>query len=311
MPPVAGGQNPGMRLGTYDDGDRRRAAVAVGDELVDADVAARRAGLTGADGWSSVRAIIAQPREDLARLEEAAAALARDGDRETVRAREATRLGPPVPDPQKIICIGLNYRAHAAEASLEEASVPTVFAKWANALVGEGAPIELREPYVDDLDYEAEVAVVIGRRVRDIAESDALDAIAGWMPLNDVSARGLQIQTSQWTAGKAMDGSAPCGPFLVLDDALREGGLELESRINGEQMQHAHTDAMIFPVAKLVAFVSSWATLEPGDIIATGTPEGVGMHRDPPRYLRDGDTVEIRVGSEVLRNPVVRVRPRG
>jgi 2-keto-4-pentenoate hydratase/2-oxohepta-3-ene-1,7-dioic acid hydratase in catechol pathway len=108
-----------------------------------------------------------------------------------------------------------------------------------------------------------------------------------------------------------MDGSAPCGRFLVVDDSLREAGLELETRINGERLQHAHTDAMIFPVARLVAFVSTWSTLEPGDIIATGTSEGVGMHRDPPRYLRDGDTVEIRVGWEVLRNPVVRVRREG
>jgi acylpyruvate hydrolase len=130
--------------------------------------------------------------------------------------------------------------------------------------------------------------------------------VAGWMPFNDVSARDLQTQTSQWTVGKSPDTFGPCGPFLVLDGALRDGPMELETRVNGEQVQHAHTDRMIFSAASLIAFLTQTMTLVPGDIIVTGTPEGVGAHRDPPRFLRDGDVVEVRVNDERLSNPVRR-----
>jgi 2-keto-4-pentenoate hydratase/2-oxohepta-3-ene-1,7-dioic acid hydratase in catechol pathway len=136
-------------------------------------------------------------------------------------------------------------------------------------------------------------------------ERQALAAVAGWMAFNDVSARDLQTQTSQWTVGKSPDTFGPCGPCLVLDDALRDGGLELQTRVNGELVQHAHTDQMIFSVARIVAFLSRTMTLVPGDIVVTGTPEGVGAHRSPARYLGDGDVVEITVGGERLSNPVV------
>jgi 2-keto-4-pentenoate hydratase/2-oxohepta-3-ene-1,7-dioic acid hydratase in catechol pathway len=126
------------------------------------------------------------------------------------------------------------------------------------------------------------------------------------MPFNDVSARDLQTQTSQWTVGKSPDTFGPCGPFLVLDDALRDGPLELETQVSGERVQHARTDQMIFSAAHLIAFLTKTMTLVPGDIIVTGTPEGVGAHRDPPRFLRDGDVVEVRVNDERLSNPVRR-----
>jgi acylpyruvate hydrolase len=132
--------------------------------------------------------------------------------------------------------------------------------------------------------------------------------VAGWMPFNDVSARDLQTQTSQWTVGKSPDTFGPCGPYLVLDDAMRDGGLEIETHVNGERVQHARSDRMIFSVARLIAFLTTFITLEPGDIIVTGTPEGVGAHRDPPRFLRDGDVVEVRVNDERLSNPVRRRR---
>jgi 2-keto-4-pentenoate hydratase/2-oxohepta-3-ene-1,7-dioic acid hydratase in catechol pathway len=211
-----------------------------------------------------------------------------------------------VPDPTKILCVGLNYRAHAAEASLEEPEVPLLFAKFPNVLIGSGAPIELPESNAERVDYEGEIAVVIGRRAYRLSEQDAHGAIAGWMPFNDVSARDLQMQTSQWTVGKSPDTFGPCGPHLVLDHALRDGGLEIETAVNGEQVQHAHTDQMIFSAARLIAFLTTFITLEPGDILVTGTPEGVGAHRDPPRFLRDGDVVEVRVGGERLSNPVRR-----
>jgi 2-keto-4-pentenoate hydratase/2-oxohepta-3-ene-1,7-dioic acid hydratase in catechol pathway len=294
-----------IRLVSYErDGQWAAALGAPGDRLVDAGAAARHAGLDGGVAWSSVRAIVAQDADSLAALHEAAGALAGDGD-DVVAAADA-RLGPPVPDPQKILCVGLNYRAHASEAALDEPTVPMVFAKFPNVLIGSGASIELPEGHGEKVDYEGEIAVVIGRRAYRRSEEDALDVVAGWMPFNDVSARDVQTLTSQWTVGKSPDTFGPCGPYLVLDDAIRDGGLEIETQVNGERVQHARSDRMIFSVAQLIAFLTTFITLEPGDIIVTGTPEGVGAHRDPPRFLRDGDVVEVRVNDERLTNPVHR-----
>jgi acylpyruvate hydrolase len=295
----------GMRLATYDRGGEWAAAVVVDGRLVDAAAAARRAGLDAGGSWASVRAILGQPADRLAALADGAEALAAQADPDVVLDAASARLGPPVPDPQKILCVGLNYRAHAAEASLDEPPVPLVFAKFPNVLIGSGAAIELPEAS-ERVDYEGEIAVVIGRPTYRVSEDEALDAVAGWMPFNDVSARDLQTQTSQWTVGKSPDTFGPCGPCLVLDGALRDGPMELETRVNGEQVQHAHTDRMIFSAASLIAFLTQTMTLVPGDIIVTGTPEGVGAHRDPPRFLRDGDVVEVRVNDERLSNPVRR-----
>ena len=290
-----------MRLATYEHAGAARPAVAVDDRLVDVAAAARRAGLEADPALRTVRGILAQRAAELPRLEEAATELADAGD---AVAADAVRFAPPVPDPEKILCVGLNYRAHASEASLDEPDVPLIFAKFPNTLIGAGAPIRLPAANADQVDYEGEVAVVIGRRARGLDEHEALDAVVGWMPFNDVSARDLQTQTSQWTVGKSPDTFGPCGPYLVLDDALRDGGLELQTRVNGELLQHAHTDEMIFSVARIVAFLSRTMTLVPGDIVVTGTPEGVGAHRTPARYLAAGDVVEITVGGERLVNPV-------
>jgi 2-keto-4-pentenoate hydratase/2-oxohepta-3-ene-1,7-dioic acid hydratase in catechol pathway len=290
-----------LRLATYERAGRWAAAVALpDDQLVDAEAAARRAGLDDGVAWSSVRAIVAEGPDRLAALGDAATALGADGDALAADAR----LGPPVPDPSKILCIGLNYRAHAAESKMDEPEVPIVFAKFPNVLIGSGSTIELPDRAGEHVDYEGEIAVVIGRRARAVSEDDAFSVIAGWMPFNDVSARDLQMQTPQWTVGKSPDTFGPCGPHLVLDHALGDGGLELETRVNGEVLQHAHTDQMIFSVSHLIAFLTGFITLEPGDIVVTGTPEGVGAARNPPRYLRDGDVVEVRVGAERLSNPV-------
>jgi acylpyruvate hydrolase len=296
-----------MRLTTYERGGEWVAAVVVADGLlVDAAAAARHAGLDGGGAWGSVRGILGQPADRLGALADGAEAVAAQADPEVVLDPASTRLGPPVPDPQKILCVGLNYRAHAAEASLDEPPVPLVFAKFPNVLIGSGAAIELPAGNGEHVDYEGEIAVVIGRAAYRVSEDEALDAVAGWMPFNDVSARDLQTQTSQWTVGKSPDTFGPCGPSLVLENAFRDGGLEIETRVNGEQVQHAHTDQMIFSAARLIAFLTQTMTLVPGDIIVTGTPEGVGAHRDPPRFLRDGDVVEVRVDDERLSNPVRR-----
>jgi acylpyruvate hydrolase len=294
-----------MRLATYERGGEWAAAVVVDGRLVDAAAAARHAGLDAGGSWASVRGILCQPADRLGALADGAEALAALADPDVVLDAASARLGPPVPDPQKILCVGLNYRAHAAEASLDEPPVPLVFAKFPNVLIGSGAAIEL--PAASErVDYEGEIAVVIGRPTYRVSEDEALEAVAGWMPFNDVSARDLQTQTSQWTVGKSPDTFGPCGPHLVLDGALRDGPMELETRVNGERVQHAHTDQMIFSAARLIAFLTQTMTLVPGDIIVTGTPEGVGAHRDPPRFLRDGDVVEVRVNDEHLSNPVRR-----
>ena len=221
----------------------------------------------------------------------------------------SVELGPPVPDPDKIICIGLNYADHANEAGLAQTKVPLFFAKFRNSLVGPSSPIVL--PRVSrEIDYEGELAVVIGKQCKDVSVSVALEYVAGYSVFNDVSARDLQIQTSQFMAGKALDTFAPMGPGIVLTTDIPDPQtLMLTTRVNGLVVQHASTATMIFSVARVIAFLSSLMTLEPGDIIATGTPSGVGFKRTPPLFLQDGDVVEVEVeGIGQLRNPVVGMR---
>jgi 2-keto-4-pentenoate hydratase/2-oxohepta-3-ene-1,7-dioic acid hydratase in catechol pathway len=214
-------------------------------------------------------------------------------------------LGPPVPDPDKVICIGLNYLEHAGEVDMELPAAPILFPKFRNSLIGTGAPVPV-PAITSQIDYEGELALVIGETCRDVREDAALSVIAGYMPFNDVSARDLQMKTSQWTAGKALDGFAPCGPALVTADEIDDvHDLELVTRLNGDEVQRASTSLMIFPVERLVAFITSLMTLEPGDIIATGTPSGVGFTRDPQLFMRDGDRVEVEIsGLGTLSNPV-------
>jgi 2-keto-4-pentenoate hydratase/2-oxohepta-3-ene-1,7-dioic acid hydratase in catechol pathway len=206
---------------------------------------------------------------------------------------EQVELGPPIPDPEKIVCIGLNYRSHAAEAGLDPPDAPTFFAKFRNSLVPQDAHVTLPAAS-EKVDYEAEVAFVIGRRARDVAEAEALDHVAGYMLLNDLSARDLQFATPQWMPGKVFDGSAPCGPALVTpDEAGPHDGIEVALTLNGETMQSASTADLIFSVPALVAHLSRLMTLEPGDIVSTGTPSGVGSVREPRVWLKDGDKVVV------------------
>jgi len=202
-------------------------------------------------------------------------------------------LLPPIPDPEKIVCIGLNYRAHAAEAGIEPPETPTFFAKFRNALAPPGATVPL--PAASrKVDFEAEVAFVVGRRAKEVSEDDALDHVAGYMLLNDLSARDLQFATPQWIPGKVFDGSAPCGPALVTaDEAGDPGAIEFALDLNGERMQEASTDDLIFSVPQLVAELSRLMTLEAGDVVATGTPSGVGSTRDPRVWLKPGDEITI------------------
>ena len=222
---------------------------------------------------------------------------------------DTLELGPPVPDPDKIICLGVNYREHAAEAQQELPAVPMFFAKFRNSLIGPTSPILLPRASTQ-VDYEGELAVIIGQRCKEVAEQDALQYVAGYTIMNDVSARDVQMQTSQWTAGKAVDTFAPMGPGIVLASSIpNPQTLTLTTRVNEQVVQHDTTANMVFSVASTIAFLSSLMTLEPGDIIATGTPSGVGFKRTPPLFLHDGDVVEVeieRIGR--IRNPVIRGR---
>jgi 2-keto-4-pentenoate hydratase/2-oxohepta-3-ene-1,7-dioic acid hydratase in catechol pathway len=209
--------------------------------------------------------------------------------------------------PQKIICVGLNYRDHAEEQGTELPKAPLLFAKWPNTLIGPGEAIVLPADS-QQVDYEAELGVVIDRRTRNVSERDALDAVRGYVCLNDVSARDLQFADKQWTRGKSPDTFCPVGPHLVGREQIDDPqALAIRCVLNGETMQDSSTSQMIFSVAEIIAYVSRTITLAPGDLIATGTPAGVGVFRDPKVLLKDGDEVTVEVeGVGALTNPVKR-----
>jgi acylpyruvate hydrolase len=203
------------------------------------------------------------------------------------------QLLAPVPNPGKLICIGLNYRDHAAEAEMAAPAEPVVFAKLANTVNGPYSPIRMPRGS-EQIDYEGELGVVLGKTCKGVKEADALDYVAGYLAVNDVSARDVQHRNGQWVLGKSPDGFAPMGPALVTADEVGDPQqLDLRTRIGNEVVQSANTREMIFPVAHLISFISEFVTLEPGDVIATGTPSGVGGAQEPPRWLRAGETVRV------------------
>jgi len=280
-----------VRLVTYRETGEPRAGVLVGEEVValsDLDAPAQ-----------SVRGVLAAL--DAAGLAELGR---RAADTPGRLALSDVHLLAPVPDPEKIICLGLNYRDHAAESGQEIPTAPMWFAKFVNSLIGSGQDIVLPAAHPDYVDYEAELAIVMGRTASNVDAATALDYVAGAMPFNDVSARDLQIQNPLWTSGKAVDTFAPCGPALVTLDEIDDlHALGVRTRINGELLQHGNTAELIFDVPETIAWLSRTVTLVPGDIIATGTPAGVGASKN--RFLRDGDTVDVEVdGLGVLSNPV-------
>jgi 2-keto-4-pentenoate hydratase/2-oxohepta-3-ene-1,7-dioic acid hydratase in catechol pathway len=212
-----------------------------------------------------------------------------------------------IPRPGKIVCVGLNYRDHAAEGGMDLPKAPLLFAKWPNTLIGHGDPIVL-PPESAQVDYEAELGVVIGTKARRVSERDALAHVDGYICLNDVSARDLQFADGQWTRGKSPDTFCPVGPRLVpraeIDDPQ---ALAIRCIVNGEALQDSSTAQMIFSVAEIIAYASQVITLEPGDLIATGTPAGVGVFRDPKVLLQAGDEVSVEIeGLGTLTNPITK-----
>ena len=296
-----------MRLVTYDFEGDWRAGILIEDKVVDALSAARVANILSDAVVNGItnRAIIQMNLDKQSQLEQAAHELAASSPGDEVYLVENLYLGPPIPDPDKIICLGFNYRSHAKEAEREPPKFPMLFAKFRNSLIGPTSSIILPN-LSEEIDYEGELAVVIGKQCKHVSMEEALDYVAGYMVLNDVSARDLQFRTGQYMSGKALDTFAPCGPALVIGEIHDPQDLDITTRINGEIFQQGNTRNMIFSVAYSISYISQLMTLEPGDIISTGTPEGVGFKRNPPVFLHPGDIIEVEIGKiGRLRNPVV------
>jgi 2-keto-4-pentenoate hydratase/2-oxohepta-3-ene-1,7-dioic acid hydratase in catechol pathway len=212
---------------------------------------------------------------------------------------------PVIPDPEKIVCVGLNYESHRSETGRPKTSYPVLFTRFADTQVGNGQP--LRKPREsEEFDYEGELAVVIGRRARRVPAADALSVVAGYSCYHDASVRDWQRHTNQFTPGKNFPATGGFGPCLVTTDEIPDPSrLTLATRLNGRELQRATTDLMIFSVQKLIAYITQFTELRPGDVIATGTPGGVGFKREPPVFMRPGDVAEVEIsGIGVLRNPV-------
>jgi acylpyruvate hydrolase len=285
-----------VRLATVRTAEGTRVCVGTAAGLVDATAAA-----VGTE-WEglSLRELIAVGSPALAWLEALAASDA------PVMSEEAVTFLPPVLDPPRVFCIGRNYAEHAKEGKAEVPDFPMIFLKPATSLVGHQQDIEVPGS-TEKVDWEGEIAVIIGRGGRDIPEATALEHVAGYAVSNDVTARDWQRRTSQFDGGKMFDTFGPIGPYLVTPDEVADvADMRVETRVNGELMQVGNSGDMIFPMAMLVSYISQAVRLLPGDVILTGTPSGVGYARIPPIYLVPGDVVEVSVsGLGVLRNGVV------
>jgi 2-keto-4-pentenoate hydratase/2-oxohepta-3-ene-1,7-dioic acid hydratase in catechol pathway len=283
-----------MRLLTHQlDGEERLAAVIHGTDAIDV------ADLLPGGPWTMAR-LLTDVSSTIGPVRTALEHAS--GDR--ARPLESLRLLAPITRPGAVIAVGRNYREHAAEESAALPAAPLLFAKLPTAVVGDGAAITWRAGLTSEVDYEAELAVVIGREARDVPPERALEHVLGYTCLDDVSARDLQTRDGQWTRAKSLDTFCPMGPWLVTSDELpNPDSLGIRCRVNGELRQDATTADLVHGVAQLVAYCSTSFTLRPGDVIATGTPGGVGAFRDPPVYLADGDIVEVEIdGIGTLRN---------
>jgi 2-keto-4-pentenoate hydratase/2-oxohepta-3-ene-1,7-dioic acid hydratase in catechol pathway len=234
-------------------------------------------------------------RETYASLMHDSTLLAQATEKGWLKKRSDAYWLAPVPRPGKLICIGLNYRDHAAESNMPIPEKPVVFSKFSTAVIAPGEAVVL-PPTSEKVDYEAELGVVIGRRAKNISATRALDYVLGYTAFNDVSARDFQFSDGQWQRGKSCDTFAPMGPTIVTTDVVPDPHkLSIKLILNGQTMQDSNTDQLIFGVPQLIEFLSQTITLEPGDVIATGTPSGVGFARKPPVFLRPGDVMEVNI----------------
>lgn len=284
-----------MRYVTYNSNDEARLGVIHGEDVID------------------ISSLVSSPPTTMRDLINAPASLHDEVAKNMNEPGTPRRpladcvLLPPITDPGKIVCVGLNYADHAKEGGHEIPTYPALFMRTATSLIGPSDPMVLPN-CSEQLDYEAELAIVIGKKCRHVARDAADDVIFGYTAFNDGSVREYQRLSAQWTAGKNFDGTGALGPAIVTKDELPEGasGLKIQSRLNGEVMQSSNTDQMIFDSYRIVEILTEFMTLEPGDIIATGTPSGVGHARRPQVWIRDGDRIEVDIESiGVLSNPVV------
>jgi 2-keto-4-pentenoate hydratase/2-oxohepta-3-ene-1,7-dioic acid hydratase in catechol pathway len=284
-----------MRLVSYEIKGALKAGVVIGSDVFDIAMLLSESGTANGDPTGSVRALLETYGEDLPGLATTLEAAAHRTEAGRVGAIDEVRLGPPIPDPSKVLCVGINYRDHAAETGRALPEHPDIFSKFASSLTGPADELSLSD-ISPKLDYEGELAVVIGSPCRSVSRDEAIDHVAGAMILNDLTARDLQFNATQWLPGKAVDASTPCGPALVtLDEVGDPQDLGLVTRVNGVEVQNSHTSRMIFPVAEVISYISQFLELRPGDVITTGTPDGVGSRMDPPSFLAVGDVVEVEI----------------
>lgn len=292
-----------MRLISVADNGEERVGVVVGERATPA-VAIMNSGpktmadllAGGSELLESLRLAAAQHSEEI---------------RTSGAPLEALTILAPVPRPGKIVAIGLNYHAHAIEQNVEPPKAPLIFAKFSTSVIGTGAAVTWDPALTSQVDYEAELAVIIGRKAREVTEASALEYVLGYTCGNDVTARDLQYGDRQWVRGKSLDTFCPLGPWIVTRDEIPDPqALRIRATVSSETLQDGHTRDMIFSVTQIIAHASRAFTLEPGDVIMTGTPSGVGVWREPKRFLGDGEVVEVEIeGIGVLRNPCHTTRP--
>lgn len=296
-----------MKLVSYNTGSEIRAGVLVEEVVYDLQKAAQGSSWLGTGQITTVKKFIEDFGKQLsvvsANIEQS---IAQNPDSKVGPVGQVT-LAAPLAEPSKVLCIGLNYKDHVAETGRSLPEYPDVFAKFASTLIGPSQDIGGAD-VSDNLDFEGELAVIIGQTASKVTDADALNYVAGYSILNDITARNLQYRGTQWLAGKAVDRSTPWGPSIVTADEVGDPQtLELVTRVNTNEMQRSNTKHQIFPVAQIISYLSGFLTLSPGDIIATGTPQGIGAKRTPPVWLNPGDVVEIeidRIG--LLRNTVAK-----
>ncbi|MEN0001296.1 MAG: fumarylacetoacetate hydrolase family protein [Pseudomonadota bacterium] len=287
-----------MRVVAFNGEDGPRLGIVKGDKVID---------LTSVDPAAPTdlqKVIAAGKLDDLHKLADRATP-------DAERAYDGLDFAMPIAAPAKILCLGLNYMDHVNEGIFEKQPYPTVFMRAVSSMTAHNKPM-VRPTASETFDYEAELALVIGKTARHLTADNALDAVAGYTCSNDGSVREFQRHTIQWTMGKNFDATGPIGPVFVTADELPPGasGLTIECRLNGETVQSSTTDMMMFPVVETLVYISQGVTLEPGDIILMGTPSGVGHARKPPLWMRDGDTVEVEIENiGLLRNPIVDEAP--
>lgn len=281
-----------MRLATFAGRSGPRLGAVSGDDIIDLALAA-----ADADFPSTMPALLERGEAGCQAATRAVERARKDAPAGAVQSLKTVRLLAPVPRPGKIVGVGLNYKDHAAEVGRPKQDFPRLFIKVSSSVTGPDSTVAI-PPGIRKLDFEVELAVVIGQRASRAAESDAIGHVAGYTILNDLSAREFQFDVSpaQTSLAKSMDGLCPMGPWIVTADELGDAsGLAVRTWVNGEKMQDGTTSDLVFPVAALVAYISRYMTLEPGDVIATGTPAGVGAFRKPPLYLKGGDRVKLEI----------------